>query len=50
MCAYLIHEYGVHVQRLFSVGIHDSVILETIAGLKIFKLLGAITVTESLKQ
>lgn len=40
MCAYLIHEHGVHVQRLFSVGIQDSVLLETIARLKICKTFG----------
>lgn len=40
MCAYLIHEHGVRVQRLFSVGIQDSVILETIARLKICKTFG----------
>lgn len=40
MCAHLIHEHGVHVQRLFTVGIDDSVILETSARLKIFKTFG----------
>lgn len=39
MCAYLVHEHNVHVQKLFSVGIHNPIILETLP--KILKLLGA---------
>lgn len=51
MHTYLVHEHGMRVQKLFSVGIPDPIILETLAPrLKMLNFWGQRTITDSLRQ